>query len=100
MDRLFNRRGIRHIAVAAALLLCATENARQSTIAHAKPEPKISLTVVAAQVRKQGFTCDEPQSVERDNSQSSDIVWLLKCKSTAYRVRPIPSRAWKIERID
>lgn len=96
----FNRRGICQIIIAAALLLCPIENASQSAIAHAEPNPKISLTVIAAQVRKQGFVCEEPQSVERDASQSQDIVWLLKCKSTAYRVQPIPSRAWKIETID
>lgn len=100
MDAPFNRRSIHHIAGAAALLLYPIENAGHSTMAHAKSDPKISLTVIAAQVRKQGFVCDEPQSVERDALRSSDIVWLLKCKSTAYRVRPIPSRAWKIERID
>lgn len=66
---------------------------------HAKEEPK---NIIAAQVRDQGFECRAPKSAIRDPkaSRPGEAVWLLRCESAAYRVRLIPHKAARIERLD
>ena len=58
--------------------------------------------IVATQVRKQGHTCEDPVRAQRDaeRSKPGETVWLLECKSTSYRVRLVPKKAAKVERIE
>jgi hypothetical protein len=57
---------------------------------------------IAAQIRAQGYACDQPQSATRDAqaSKPNEEVWLLRCEEASYRVRLIPDMAAKVERIN
>ena len=57
---------------------------------------------IAAQIRAQGYACDQPQSATRDvqASKPDEEVWLLRCEGASYRVRLIPDMAAHVERID
>jgi len=56
---------------------------------------------IAAQIREQGYDCDQPQSATRDveASKPDEAVWLLTCEDASYRVRLIPDMAAQVERI-
>lgn len=58
--------------------------------------------VIAAQIRDQGFQCDDPQSATQDmqDSKPDEAVWVLQCETTRYRVRLVPDMAAKVERLD
>jgi hypothetical protein len=53
---------------------------------------------VAAQVRLQGYRCDQPITARRDSSLSKpdSAVWFLKCRNASYRVRLDPDMAARI----
>lgn len=55
--------------------------------------------IIAAQVRLQGHTCDEPRSAERDMQASKPhlSVWILTCKNATYLVTLVPDMAARIE---
>jgi hypothetical protein len=57
---------------------------------------------IAAQIRAQGYACDQPQSAMRDAqaSKPDEEVWLLRCEGASYRVRLIPDMAAQVERIN
>ena len=57
---------------------------------------------IAAQMRAQGYACDQPQSATRDPqaSRPDEEVWLLRCEGASYRVRLIPDMAAQVERIN
>ena len=50
---------------------------------------------VAAQVRSQGYACDEPVTAKRDVRLSKPdlAVWVLNCRNAIYRVRLYPNLA-------
>jgi hypothetical protein len=50
---------------------------------------------IAAQVRSQGYACDEPVTAKRDVrlSKPDSAVWVLSCKNATYRVRLDPNLA-------
>ena len=54
---------------------------------------------IAAQIRAQGYPCDQPQSATRDvqASKPDEAVWLLRCEGATYRVRLIPDMAAQVE---
>lgn len=58
--------------------------------------------IIASQLRRQGVTCDQPESAERDSAASTpnETVWVLRCKNAAYRVRLVPDMAAAVDRID
>lgn len=58
--------------------------------------------IIAAQIRQQGFPCDNPQSAQRDReaSRPDEAVWVLQCDNATYRVRLIPDMAAHVERIN
>jgi hypothetical protein len=58
--------------------------------------------IIADQIRRQGFSCDNALSAERDRERSKpdQAVWILKCDKATYRVRLIPDMAAVVERID
>ena len=57
---------------------------------------------IAAQIRAQGYACDQPQSATRDPqaSRPDEEVWLLRCEGASYRVRLIPDMAAQVERVN
>ena len=68
----------------------------------AAAEPEQPKEIIAAQIRKQGYACEKPQSAERDPeaSEADKAAWGLRCENATYRVRLIPTRAAHVERID
>jgi hypothetical protein len=56
---------------------------------------------VAAQVRSQGYECDQPITATRNakRSRADSAVWLLKCRNTVYRVRLDPDMAAHITKL-
>jgi hypothetical protein len=58
--------------------------------------------ILAAQLRDQGYDCDEPKSAERDvrASKPDEEVWIVQCEHSKYRMRLDPDMAAKVERID
>ena len=86
------RKEVRNWAIAAAgVIAVATPASAQDSDASA---------VVAAQIRQQGFACDEPATAKRDMSSEGDAVWLLTCANGSYRVRLVPNQAASVEQLD
>jgi hypothetical protein len=56
-------------------------------------------TILAAQIRIQGFTCDKALGATRDRKRSKPDrpVWVLKCSNATYRVTRAPDMAAKVE---
>lgn len=54
-----------------------------------------AASIIADQVRSQGFACEGPASAERDpsNSAPNETVWVLTCKGSSYRVVLVPDQA-------
>jgi hypothetical protein len=65
-------------------------------------EPATPAESLAAQVRLQGYRCDEPLSATRDAARSkpNEAVWVLKCANVSYRLTVIPNMAAKVERLE
>ena len=80
-------------------LLMTLSLSSQLAIAQDVESPKDDI---AAQIRAQGYACDQPQSATRDPqaSRPDEQVWLLRCKGASYRVRLIPDMAAQVERIN
>ncbi len=57
---------------------------------------------IAAQIRKQGFSCNKPVSAERDvqRSKPHEAVWVLRCGEIRYRVRLVPKTSADVERLE
>ena len=62
---------------------------------------EVSKDIIAVQIRKQGFECENPESAERDEkaSQPDSEVWILRCEGMSYRVQLVPNMAAKVERL-
>ncbi|MEM9222870.1 MAG: hypothetical protein AAGB11_10750 [Pseudomonadota bacterium] len=56
--------------------------------------------IVSAQIRDQGYTCDDPAKAKRDEPADDDAVWTLTCANATYKVRLIPDMAAHVELID
>ena len=56
-------------------------------------------TMLSAQIRTQGFTCDKALGATRDKKRSrpDHDVWVLKCSNATYRVSRAPDLAAKVE---
>mgnify|MGYP000855843016 FL=1 len=65
--------------------------------AGAQEDPAID---VAAQVREQGYLCSDPVSARQEGVDDTDIVWVLTCGNSTYRVRLVPDQAAKVEQIN
>src|SRR5262245_40151512 len=87
----FVSRSIRAAAAAAAVLLCL------SAVSQARiPD----LDILAAQLRKQGFTCNKPISAQVVEGEAPlQKVYMLKCEGETYRMRLVPDQAAKIVQI-
>lgn len=58
--------------------------------------------IVAAQLRAQGYACDNPQSATRDNqaSRPNETVWTVVCSNASYRATLVPNMAARVETIN
>jgi hypothetical protein len=58
-------------------------------------------TDVAAQIRSQGYQCDQPVTATRDVKRSKPdlAVWVLKCRNAIYRVRLDPGMAAHVTKL-
>jgi hypothetical protein len=56
---------------------------------------------VAAQIRSQGYRCDQPVTAKRDLSRSKpdSAVWVLNCRNATFRVRLDPNMAARINKL-
>lgn len=86
-------------ALGGALALNAADTA-MSTSAQAQDESAASI--IATQIRKQGFACKSPKSAKKESGASRpDLpVWLLDCGDMSYRVQLVPNMAAKVEKLD
>ncbi len=57
--------------------------------------------IIAVQIRKQGYTCTNPQSAKRDPqaSKPDEPVWILTCENATYRVRLVGDMADHVEKM-
>jgi hypothetical protein len=67
-------------------------------IANARQTPSDD---VAAQIRLQGYPCDQPVTAHRDVgvSRPDSAVWILKCRNALYRVRLDPGMAARVTKL-
>ena len=58
-------------------------------------------TMLAAQIRLQGFACEKALSAIKDRKRSKPDheVWVLKCSNATYRVGRTPDLAANVERL-
>ena len=77
--------------------MCSLSALAASTMAMAQEE-KVELSVVAGQIRSQGYTCTKPKSAERDETESvpGKPVYHLVCDDGAYLVRLVPKQAAEV----
>jgi hypothetical protein len=72
---------------------------RAAVAAAASPEEDPSTSIVAAAVRRHGFSCDEAIEAVRDvhHSEPHESVWLLACANQTYKVKFVLDRRVDIE---
>jgi hypothetical protein len=60
-----------------------------------------AMSVLAAQIRSQGFACDDPHKATRDVKLSKPDydVWVLTCKNATYRIGRYPDLPAKVEKL-
>jgi len=58
-------------------------------------------SIVATQLRVQGYACEEPSTATRDRraSRPDEVVWILRCKNADYRVELIPDMAARVTKL-
>jgi hypothetical protein len=81
------------------LTLLALFSCASAALALDGEDPK---DIIAAQLRDQGYACDNPQSATRDENASGadEAAWIVACEGGSYRVKLIPDMAAKVEKID
>ncbi|WP_258767262.1 hypothetical protein [Bradyrhizobium arachidis] len=69
------------------------------TVGRAQTAQETPQSMLAAQIRMQGFACDKPLGAVRDRQRSrpDHAVWVLKCSNASYRVSRAPDMAAKVE---
>ena len=79
------------VAVAAVLF---SPQVRAQTVAAEAPQSMLS-----AQIRTQGFTCDKALGATRDKRRSrpDHEVWVLRCSNATYRVSRAPDMAARVQ---
>ena len=85
------------LLAAAAVLFSPLVRAQQATATMVASETPQSM--LAAEIRMQGFTCDKPLGALRDTKRSRPdrAVWVLKCSNATYRITRAPDMAAKVE---
>ncbi len=64
-------------------------------------DDEVPPDIIAVQIRKQGYQCNNPSKAKRDAQASRpDLpVWILTCENATYRVRLVGNLADRIERL-
>ena len=91
-------RAMKSLLVLAILFLAMLSNGeRFGHIAKAQT----ATSDLAAQIRSQGFACDEAQKATRDAKLSKPDydVWVLTCKNATYRIGRYPDLPAKVEKL-
>ena len=75
----------------------ALATAPLGSVAHAAG--KIAKDDIAAQIRIQGFACDQALRavLDKRRSKPDHDVWILKCSNATYRFSRYPDMAAKVE---
>ena len=70
--------------------------------AHADETSETPANIIAAQIRKQGYACDNAERAVRDEEASKpDLpVWILTCENATYRVRLVGDMTDRVEKLD
>lgn len=65
------------------------------------PHSQTTADDVAAQIRSQGYQCDQPVTARRDVelSKADSAVWTLECRNATYRVRLDPDMTAHVVRL-
>lgn len=89
----------RHHIIAA--LGCAAALGLEAGAIPALAADEASKDIIAAQIRRQGFSCPKALKAERgvNKGDPDDGVWVLTCDVATYKVRLIPNMAASVERI-
>jgi len=68
----------------------------------AAAQEEIPADIIAAQIRSQGFPCEQTLGAERDPlaSAPNETVWVLRCRNATYQARLTPDMAAHVERIE
>lgn len=64
-------------------------------------QENIDATVIAVQIRNQGYECNEPVSAAPAPAESEpdEQAYVLQCGNATYRVRLIPDQAAEVTQI-
>ena len=91
----------RHLVFLFSLVLADLSLAKESFCPFARAAGESPKDVLAAQIRTQGVTCDNPKQAVRDakRSKPDHDVWILTCANATYRVSRYPDLAAKVERL-
>lgn len=83
-------------------LLCAACTAAYLSFTSATAQEKnVEMTVLADQIRSQGYACSNAISAElAAESVPEEPIYLLKCENATYQIRLIPDQAAKVIRIE
>ena len=86
-------------ALGGSLILNA---AGTSVAVDAQAEDETPANIIASQIRKQGFTCDNAERAVRDKDLSKpDLpVWIVTCGNATYRVRLVGDMTDRVEKIN
>jgi hypothetical protein len=81
------------------LMLLTIAAVLSSPQARAQQIVETPRTMLAAQIRLQGFTCDKTLGAVRDKKRSRPdlTTWILRCSNATYRVTRAPDMAARIE---
>jgi len=85
------------VAPVAAALACLSASA--AGLAQQTGTP---ASIIAAQLRTQGYACRTPVSATRDRqaSRPNVTVWVLRCANASYRVRLVPDMAAQVTQLE
>lgn len=64
-------------------------------------DDEVPPDIIAVQIRKQGYQCNNPSKAKRDTEASRpDLpVWILTCENATYRVRLVGNMADRVDRM-
>jgi hypothetical protein len=81
------------------LVLASTMSGLTASLA--QPSQETLQSMLAAQIRTQGFVCDKAIGATQDakRSRPDHGVWILRCSNATYRVSRAPDLAAKVEPI-
>ncbi len=82
-----------------ALTLCSSLSAWAQRVTAAPVAAETLQSMLAAQIRMQGFSCDRPLTAVSNvkRSRPDRGVWVLKCSNATYQITRAPDMAAKVK---